>query len=203
MARLCRPHEAPPDDFIYTQPDTGGRWTGENLSQLVGFVLEHRKWRGLKPDDYDGVRLDIERQICSGMPQGVCQAEEGENYQPFDDKARGLTVESLMDASGAALRFIQSGGALVDKAESERRANICRGCRFNRPSPCAICTPAFKLMTALVPSGRIELGLSACGLCGCSLQVKVLLPIETILSQDASQPYRFPQHCWLNENHGT
>lgn len=197
MARLRRIHESPPDDFIYTQPETGGRWTGETLDHLVGIVTEHRVWKNLPRATRDEVRVDIERQICSGLPPGYCKPEPGEDYRPIEDKARAITVESILEFSKAAFNFIKSGGEMVTKEESERRAAVCRGCRFNRPSPCVVCTPAYKIIDAMIPSNRIEPGLSACGVCGCALRAKVLLPLATIRANDAEQKLRFPSHCWL------
>ena len=197
MAHLNRPNEAPPDNFIYTQPETGGRWESNTLGELVTLVRDHRLWKGLKPDEYWAVRKDVEHQICLGMPPGVCAPDPGESYQPFLDKARDMTVESLMEFSMTAFRFIKSGGELVPQDESRRRATICRGCRFNRPSPCTVCTPAFKMIEGLVPSHRVEPGLSACGICGCSLRAKVLLPLTTIRSDDAEHALRYPAYCWL------
>jgi hypothetical protein len=159
------------------------------LHELVEVVLQHRQWRSLARATYEEVRLDIERQICEGMPPGFCHAEKGEEYQPFEDKARGITLESLLDASAAAIRFIKSGGQMVSREESQRRAEICRGCRFNRPSPCAVCTPAFKAIEGLIPRDRMEPGLSACGICGCSLAAKVLLPLHP-------DGLRYPPICW-------
>ncbi len=203
MARLCRPNEEVPDGWIYTQPETGGRWQAETLHKLVDVVREHRVYKGLLPDDYESVRLAIERQICSGMPEGVCTAEPGENYVPFDDKMRSLSMDDLLAFSMAAFRFIESGGEIVPKVESARRAAICRGCRFNRPSPCVVCTPVFKLMDAFIPSDRVEPGLSACGICGCSLRAKTLLPLNTIRDTDQAKHFRFPPHCWLNDHDAT
>ena len=200
MARICRPNEEPPDGWLYTQPETGYRFKDETLAKIVTVVREHREWKGLQPVDAAAVRLDIERQICSGMPPGVCAPEPGEKYQPFADRARDMTLESLMEFSGASFRFLKSGGMLVDRTESARRAHICRGCRFNRPSPCTVCTPVFAMMDALIPKERIEGGLSACGICGCSLRAKILLPLETIRDADAPQHLRFPSYCWLNEH---
>lgn len=200
MPRLCRPNEEPPDGWIYTQPDTGGRWNGESLHKLVEMVREHRVWKNLDRQDYESVRLDIERQICSGMPEGLCAGEPGEKYQPIDDKMRTISMEQVMEFSMASFRFVESGGELVDKAESVRRAAICRGCRFNRPSPCIVCTPVFKLMDAFIPESRKEPGLSACGVCGCSIRAKILLPMKTILTADAEKRLRYPPHCWLNDH---
>ena len=200
MAKLCRPNEEPPDGWIYTQPDTGARWKAETLHKLVELVIAHRAWKELPRTFYPDVRNDIEQQICSGLPPGHCIADPGENYQPFDDKMRTISMDQMVEFSKASFRFIESGGQLVSAEESHRRAGICRGCRFNRPSPCIVCTPVFKLIDAMIPEVRKEPGLSACGICGCSLRAKILLPMKTIRDADEPNHLRFPPHCWLNEH---
>lgn len=202
MARLRHPTTEPPDGFFFIEPVTGLKMEARTLTKLVDLVIEHRKWKGIEPCDHWSVQKACEDQICSAMPEGTCRPDPGEDYRPINDQARGMTLESLMSASAAALRFIQSGGALVDKNEAIRRAEICRRCRFNRPSPCVICTPVFKLVETMIPKDRIQPGLSACGVCGCSLQIKTLLPLAVIRAEDEKFKYRFPGFCWLNPANG-
>lgn len=191
MALLNHKHQSPPDDFCFTEPTTGGKWTGETLAHITEIVCEHRKWKGLFPQDTESVSLEIQRQICSGLPPGFCHAESGEDYVPFVDQARTFTIDNVMHASQAAIDFVASGGEMVPQAESARRANICRGCRFNRPSPSCVCTPLYKMLDKLVPKERKEAGLHVCGICSCSNSVKILLPVKP-------DNFRYPPHCWIN-----
>lgn len=189
MPRINRPHETVPDGWFFIEPVTGYRIEGETLDNLVELVCQHRTWKQITPSDPENVRRIIEAQICQAMPEGICRAEEGERYSPFDDKARSLTIESILSASSAAFEFIKSGGELVPKSESERRAGICRGCRFNRPSPCTVCSPIYSMIEALVPASRTEPGVTVCGVCGCALRAKLLLPLQP-------DGFRYPPHCW-------
>jgi hypothetical protein len=124
----------------------------------------------------------------------MCHGEEGEKYEPLADQTYSLNPDKIMAFTGTALRFLESGGELVPKEESERRAKICRSCPYNRPSVC-ICTPLIKAMEALVPPSRRENGLAICGICGCSLVVKSLLPLTTIRGDQ--NRHRFPDYCWM------
>jgi hypothetical protein len=47
----------------------------------------------------------------------------------------------VANALEAAVRFVASGGALVDRAEQERRLGICRECEHfdAQPGRCRIC----------------------------------------------------------------
>ncbi len=193
MALLNHPTTAPQDGWQYFQRETGSRFEANNSFELVDLVIAHRKWKKLDRTTAEEVLLDIQRQICERMPPGVCQPEPGEVYQPFDDKARHITTESIMSFSKAAFEFIKSGGELVPKALSERRASICRGCQFNRRSPCTVCTPVFAAMDLLIPKDRIEGGLSACGICGCSLRARVIVPSQ-------ADSHRYPDYCWVGKD---
>jgi hypothetical protein len=58
-----------------------------------------------------------------------------------------------------------------------------------------------KALDTLVPASRRENGLAICGICGCSLSAKVLMPITTILGEYQSK-FRFPDYCWIRPDHG-
>lgn len=195
MAILRNPRETPPDGFRYTESRTQTRFTAETLGELADLVAAHRAYKGLTPVDPAAVKLEIERQICEGAFPHVCVAENGENYRPLIDRSRSLDPDQIVEFTGAAFRFIGSGGEIVPKAESERRAAICRGCQFNRPSVC-VCTPLYKALDALVPAKRREPGLAICGICGCSLLAKVLLPLVTIHSENTT--LKVPAYCWMS-----
>lgn len=194
MALLRNPRETPPDGFRYVQMETQTRFTGETLGELADMVIAHRAYKGVGSLDKQTVEVEIQRQICEGAFPHVCAGENGETYQPLIDRSRSLDPDMIVGATEAAFRFIGSGGAVVDKAESERRAAICRGCQFNRASVC-VCTPLHKALDALVPAKRREPGLAICGICGCSLLAKVLLPLSTILSENST--LRTPSYCWI------
>ena len=197
MALLSSPNTTPPDGYRYVQAETQSRFTALNHVDLTNMVIAHRQHKCLAPTDFDSVWKEIQRQICEGMFPGICYGENGETYRPLVDQSREIAVnpEKLISLAEAAVKFIASGGEIVPKAESERRAAICRGCQFNRVSTCLTCTPVLKLIGAMIPSARKEPGLSACGICGCSLEALVLLPLGTLENGSGLQ---YPSYCWKN-----
>ena len=192
MAILRSKNTTPPDGWRYTQFETGAKFESRFLGELVEMVSEHRKYKGLTPTDAATVELEIQRQICAYMFPEICIGENGEDYRPIVDQSRSLNPDKVVDFSRSMYAFIEAGGEMVPKAESERRAAICRGCALNRPSAC-VCTPLFKLLDALVPSARREPGMLICGACGCANSVAVTLPLSTIKH---GKDLRFPSHCW-------
>lgn len=200
MALVKSIRESPPDDWRYLEPLSGVWIKGDFFGELVDRVCEHREYKQFAPWDRKSVELMVQRQICAVAPPGVCRPEPGEDYRPFVDQARQLSRESVMSASRAALKWMEEGRPLVPKAEAERRAALCRGCRLNRPSPSWVCSMLCKTLDALVPENRREGGLSICGICSCSLPAKVLMPEEVIAASNAGRELRYPDYCWQGKD---
>ncbi len=198
MAILNHEKTAPPNGFQYLQRETGSRFEAITGTELVDLVIAHRRWKKLEPTDPATVWLEIQRQICSVMAPGVCQPEPGETYQPFKDNYRNTTSEVVMAASRAAIEWLKTDSPPVTEAESDRRARICHACPLNRRSFCA-CTPVYALIDKLVPKSRAIPGLAICGICQCSLKVKVLAPVEVIRESNRNRGLNFPKWCWQSD----
>jgi hypothetical protein len=200
MARLKSKNVEPPNGWRYVQPETGERINadGEHLGALVDLVMAHRRYKGLKPDDRQGVQLDVERQLCLGLDQ-ECQPEAGEDRVVYKDNYRGITAESITSFSKAIFEYLKNGGGLVAKAESERRAAICRGCKFNRIGGTCMCNAVFEIIKSLLPGGRIEPGLKVCGICGCSIEVKAVCPDEVVRVSNEGRGLVYPSYCWQSQ----
>jgi len=187
----------PPDGWRYLQKETQ-TWIRANIhEELVDAVCAHRQYKGLTPTDRESVSRDIQRQICLGAKPGVCRGETGEEYQPFPDLARELSLKKIAAFSETLVAWLKAGGHMVSKEETILRANICRGCPFNRPAPNCSCTPFYMLIASLIPSDRRETGLFVCGLCGCALQAKVLAPLK-VAKEGNPDGLKLPSWCWQN-----
>lgn len=187
----------PPDGWKYLQRETG-LWIRAQLGEeLVAAVVSHRLHKGLEPTDREAVWLEIQRQICAGASSGVCHAEKGEDYRPFRDLARSLSLMKIAAFSATLVEWLKQGMHFVAKAESERRAAICRSCPFNKTAPMCSCTPFYRMIDALIPKERNEPGLQICTLCGCSLRAKVLAPLE-VATEGNPKELRLPAYCWQN-----
>jgi hypothetical protein len=198
MALLKMPRTTPPlPGFTYTEPSTATRIESiDGLDQLVALVVEHRKYKGIQPQDHEAVSLIVQRQICDQMPPGICQAEAGENYHPYLDISRHLTLDKINAFSHAVFEWIRGGRNLVDEEESQRRAKICLGCPFNKTIPSCSCAPLWSMIKALIPKRRQIDNLHICSLCGCSLSASVLMPIEVLEASDKGRGIEYPPYCW-------
>ncbi len=192
MASIKHFSIVPPGGWRYIQPETGVRFDSDTFDGLVRQVTVHRKYKGFP---FENVAAEIERQLCWGLTEEQCRPEPGEDYKPVRDLSSEMTVGMAISFGKALVAFFSSGGQTVPKEESARRAAICRGCPFNKPSKSCPCTSVYSAVEAFVPKDRKEPGVSVCMACGCSLQAKVLAPSDVIT---ASLPADIvlPPWCW-------
>lgn len=196
MALISQKNTTPPDGWNFTQPETKTVMRHETLPELVDMVRLHRLHKGLKPDDREGVQLDIERQICLAQFPGVCHPEPGEEYRPLQDISRTLNLAKIESLSFAAFEFVKSGARMVDEETAQKRAAICHGCKFNHTPNACMCTPLWKFITSLIPDSRRIAGLQICAVCGCSIQAKILMPENVLRHADEGRDIRYPDYCW-------
>ena len=192
MASIKHFRIVPPGGWRYLQPETRVWFTSDTFADLVSQVTIHRGYKGLPTEN---VGTDIERQLCWGLTEEQCQPEPGEDYRPVRDLSSELTVGMALSFSKALVAFFSGGGQIVPKEESARRADICRGCPFNKPSKSCPCTSVYSLVEAFIPKDRKETGVSVCMACGCSLQAKVLVPAEVVAASLPPETV-VPPWCW-------
>lgn len=195
MALLSFLHTEPPDGYRFLERTSQVWIRCELWDELVAAVIAHRQHKGLTPTDKETVELEIQRQICLGAPSGACHPERGEDYRPFQDNARTLSLAKIEAASTTLMAWLKAGMQMVAKPHAEARAQVCRGCPFNRPVPNCVCTTFWKAIDLMVPAERKEPGLFVCGICGCANSVKALAPIDVVL-EGADPTLRLPDWCW-------
>lgn len=159
-------------------------------------VRPHREYKGIA---YDTLSQDVQRQICSGLDTSWCQTEPGEEYKPVADLTARLTTGmalSLGKAIVGALAEVAAGRIpLCPAEEAQARAEICRGCPFNKPASLCSCSAVYKAIEAAIPKDRRHPGISVCMACGCSLQAKANLPMDVIKASNPPDVV-FPSWCW-------
>lgn len=199
MALLTQPRTTPPGGYVYLQPETQTRIESRFGEELVTLIIAHRQWKGLGPLDRETVWLEAQRQICAGQEPGICRGEPGENYNPLKDMSRRLTIDMIQDFSRSIFSFFAKGAQFVSEAVAQERGTICLSCPYNRaPSSCS-CTPLWRFLETIVPASRKRDNLHICGICGCALQAKHLMPDEVIRESNKWRGLKFPDWCWQKE----
>jgi len=196
---LLKLSDTPPGGWAYFQRETEFTLKGDNRDMLIDNVVAHRTYKNLHPQQRDLVRVDIERQICTRLGRLYCRAEdESDKWVPQDDMREVVTMGDVLSFSKAALAWVKSGGSLVTKEESERRAAICRVCPLNEPMTGCSCGTLYKILDATVPQDRSIADMHVCKACHCTLRVKVLLTPEQVFASNEGRDVRFPAEveCW-------
>ncbi len=118
-------------------------------------------------------------------------------------RARVVGVSDVMRALDTAADWWRSEEA-VTQEQANRRAETCRGCKFNtevHAGGCASCTGIFQKLAAKVfgfignRSTPHDKFLGACGICKCSLPEMIWTPLDALLKNqpEAEEP---PPWCW-------
>lgn len=191
----------PPGGWTYRERATGHWFVADSRAILIKDVVAHREYKGLPTDTAEH---DIEEQICLRLDDRWCRAcDEGERYEPVIDRTKGLTTEMAFAANRAIISFIKGAivalftgkSAFVDPEVRKARADICRGCPFNKPLNGCSCQEAYKVIEKLIPEKKQEPGVHICASCGCSLQAKINMP-DAVIRESMAPGMTFPPWCW-------
>lgn len=205
MARLLHWNTEPPGGWRYYQKETKLTIKETSGDLLIERVIEHRQMRNLQPIDKEGVRLEIERQICTRLNKHQCQAEgSNDDWVPvYDPDSGAFNLDSVLGFTKTMLDWVSGGKEVVDEIEMNRRAEICRSCPLNQPAPgCGSCSMLYRLVNSVIKDERKPEGLYVCGVCHCSLPAKVQLPQSALDAGHAGRDLKFPVFCWNHPNHG-
>ena len=197
MPRLRDKNLTPAGGWVYLNVETDLWLKGDNWLDLVAKVKAHRTYKGLSNH---GIEIAIETQLCETLGEQWCRANKGETWNPLENIGKKIGIKQLASLSAFILEWIKSGESIVSKDISSERATICRKCPVNRPLSQCACTPFYKAVNALVPEYRKEKDLHVCGICGCSLPAKVLMPQSVIQKDNSNKKLKYPNGCWQNED---
>lgn len=194
MATLNSKRDIPPGGWVYVERETGQRFSEFNFPDLLAKVTAHRTYKGLP---LEGLANIIEEQICIGLGTEFCKPAPGEDYRPVKDLTQALTTDMAVGANKALLEFVKGGLAWEEAEEVKRRAAICRNCPFNKQASGCSCHAIYRMLELLVPGAKKQPGISVCMACGCSLQVKVNMPVP-VVTASLTPGTAFPTWCWQN-----
>lgn len=123
-------------------------------------------------------------------------------------------VYEIQSATGILKDWLGEGGVPVDRRIAEHRAEICRQCPQNRHGKwweTAKHSIAEVVRSHIEVKNHMKIGVSdesrleMCNICGCSLPLKIHVPLKHIFEHTKPEMLaRFPQNCWIpNESKAT
>lgn len=198
------PDVTPPGGWTYTEPATGFTMSALVLPHLRDQVLAHRKSnRALNLDLEEGWWERVQAEMCLENPSWM-ERYCDPNAAPPAPERREIGVRDLLIFFRAMRRWVITHGMqTVDSEEQERRAAICRKCPHNvTVKGCSGCQGVTRWLAEFMSrenAEREDPGLHNCGVCGCVLKLKTLLPRDVIdATTDPLDEY--PDHCWVPNN---
>jgi hypothetical protein len=141
----------------------------------------------------------IEDFTCKELHGKGC--EETDDIQGWLERAK-LTIKVLLQGTQTIGSWLLAGSPKVSQQQADARSAVCASCVHNiDPAGCAPCQheSLHRLVNELIGNSRSSHHdkLEACDRCGCSLRVKVWLPLEHL--KKIGTPFPLPEWCWLRK----
>jgi hypothetical protein len=155
-------------------PLTGEVLSGTTFKVVLAKAVAARKANGLPVGL--GFEQEVEEWCCAAQPL------ECVDVDPLRPRRKRLTLDDVVRGAKVLLAFKRGGSRLVDAAEAERRAAICKRCPLNSgyQRPCAVCQELADVVRSIT-GGRqtsADRSLHVCHVCGCSLKAAVWMELE-------------------------
>ena len=191
---VSRDIESPPGGWKLTVEQTGVRITAPFYRILHQRVAAHMRANSLPiPDDFDEWCADAAcretgcgRPFCNGAPEKEVSGMPSLTY--------ALAARFLNTMVG-----VIRDRKFVDRAEAERRAEICLNCPLHRPviGGCVDCKKLLRVVGRVMKAYPLDSRLGWCGACGCKLSLKCWIPNDTLDRAEAERP-PYHESCWRN-----
>lgn len=187
------PAVVPPGGFSYSK--NGQHVIGVDRGSLINNLTEYRRANRLKIGNPE---KDVDDWLAAKSPTYLPPLSKGRVVEPKDKPT------SLLDRVKAWLANRKYGKIklkYVDRAEADRRANICARCPQNRQwrSSCAPCVREIEHDAVVVGQNHLSAlhdRLLACNIAGHENGVAVWLD-ESSLKHRVN--YKLPSFCWLGK----
>ena len=214
MSNLSR-SQTPSGGWIFYQPQTG--WHMPNpvsvtFGQTVILIIKHRLANGaisaknsLSTNQFSvEEELDTNTRLRLGIP--ALPKTIPLRASPSLLAGAAAEVKRAAQGTGVILDWLTSGGAPVDQATANKRAEICITCPRNVPGSWFTVAPAELIRNTLSARSDLKLetpsdqSLKSCDVCKCLMRLKVWVPLHFI--KDHTNPdvmAEFPSNCWINK----
>lgn len=213
----------PPGGWIFIQPQTGWQAptpTSSTFRQTVDLIYKHR---AANPAICKKHGLSLNREVIGNELETFTRTRLGIPLLPKHRPLRSVaqSVGAAVVAAGSTMAqnmiraaqgtavvidWLRSGGAPVEQALADKRAEICVGCPYNEEGNWYTTAPAEIIKETLEQRKELTLAtpfddrLKSCHVCRCLNRLKVWVPISHIQKQTKPEVMaEFPSHCWIRK----
>jgi hypothetical protein len=191
MLRLKESNITPPDKFTFRFPD-GHTITAIGKDEWVEKTKKYAADNGYTIPSI----AEMEDQLCRRLSGEWCTG--GDEYTYVTNR---FTLDDFIRGMKDLGKFVLNG-QVVSKDVAEARAAVCSRCALNMNIPgCHSCTGMANAIVAIkgAKSTKYDHLLKVCGICKCSNEAKVWLPIESIsqsTTPEMLEQYKRVGECW-------
>lgn len=153
-----------PPEWKFIDPDSGFKYKSKSRTELTAHIRSYRSQNGY--ESIEMLAMVVENYLC-GLPENVGKCEQ------IPTMHRGLLTYLK---GGVALVTNVAYSSTVSLEEADRRATVCKGCKFNVfPEKGQFMEWADQLAFAMVGSLKSthHEDLGNCSVCTCPLRSKV------------------------------
>jgi len=191
MLRLKDSNVTPPDKFRYKFPDgytVHAFGKNEWREKIIKYATDNNYPIPTEEETEDQLCRTLSGEWCSG----------GDEYSfvsgrfTFNDFLRGMKTLG---------EFVLKG-EVVSQEVAEARGTVCSRCVLNMDVPgCSSCAGMANAVVAIkgAKSTKVDHLLKACGVCFCSNEATVWLPIESLvgsITPEHEKKYKRISECW-------
>jgi len=207
--------QTPPKGWVFFQPQTGW-WVPNPVSntfdQTVQLIIKHRRANGAitaqhrLATDYASVANELDTYTRMRLNIPLAAPPKSVPPTPSVPGVVGAAADIKRAAQGTSvvLDWLMSGGAPVEQALANRRAEICVECKKNEPGSWYTVAPAELIRTTLSARSDLKLEtpfddrLQSCKVCKCLMRLKVWTPLSFIVEKTKPETLaEFPSNCWI------
>lgn len=196
MLKFRPSNVTPPDFFRFICPEDGIEIKANDKETWFSKIQFHYNTNNYPlPEDW---KAQAEDQCCRTLSGEWC---EGGKPSSFINATR-FTMVDFIRGTKALGSFVLSGDAVVSESVAEERALVCSRCFANVNVPgCQRCNKMANVVTQAKGAKKTKYDhlLKSCGICHCSNEAAVWLPIEHIkkgLNEQMISQFKEVEDCW-------
>ena len=195
---LPNTYTAPPGEWQYRVPQTGQFFRASNWPQLQEQLIAHYRATGYSaPADLFG---EVEKFICMNNPD-YCDSNAPAMKQAMFYLSHSFT--NVLTGTKTLASWVAKGRPYVTQEQAEARATVCSSCPYNLPPEgCSGCNKSVLKDAVMLVVGKKSTSrdgqLASCRICGCVIQAKIHLPLDSITDHmPLERQHALPDHCWI------
>jgi hypothetical protein len=185
-------------------PPGGWQWRASDGQLITAtgfdtFMSKVRAWH-----EANGVPLDVEAfedALCRSLGIEDTHCAQPPKFRPSAGFPTLGDLKSFLNLLRIRMNTPDED-RVVEQAEAERRASICRTCPMNRRvDGCLGCGGVLKMVREIVGARTTthDAALETCSVCHCFIRAKIWVSKGILDQVEDGMDREYPEHCWMRD----